>query len=392
MSSARAVGLRALLLAAALLLAVLLPAAAEADVVFGQPQAEGSFGETVAFNTTFRTSQRPLRVELLTRLPGGGAERVELAAVEPTGADGWRAAVYRGGHIVPNTSWQFRFRVVTEDGSVTGPLGQHAVRDERLEWRVLQGEHVNVWWHEGGEDFGRRALDIAEAALTSASDLLGVGQLAPVDFFIYADTREFREAMGPATRENVGGQAHPAIHTLFGLIEPRQIRSDWIEELIRHELAHLVFHEAVDNPYQYPPRWLNEGLAVYLSRGYSEGDRALVRGAAGGGTIMPLEGLVGNFPTRATRSSLAYAESVSAVDFFVQTYGEPRLVDLITSFADGTGVDEAFVSATGDDFAAFDAAWLSSLGARPPEPYGPREVEPGPVPDAWATNGEALLG
>jgi hypothetical protein len=392
MSAARVLGLRALLLAIALLLSNLLPLAAAAEVVFEQPQAEGSFGETVAFSTTFRAPQPPLRVELLTRLPGGGSERVELAAVEPSGTDGWRATVSRGGHIVPNTSWEFRFRVVTQDGSVSGPLGRHIVRDERLEWRVLEGDHVNVWWHEGGEDFGRRALDIADAALTSASELLGVGQLAPVDFYIYADTREFREAMGPATRENVGGQAHPAIHTLFGLIEPRQIRSGWIEELIRHELAHLVFHEAVDNPYQYPPRWLNEGLAVYLSRGYSEGDRALVRGAAGGGTIMPLEGLGGNFPTRATRSGLAYAESVSAVDYFVQTYGEGRLVDLITSFADGTGLDEAFVAATGDDFAAFDAAWLSSLGAAPPEPYGPREVEPGQMPDAWAASGDALLG
>jgi len=206
--------------------------------------------------------------------------------------------------------------------------------------------------------------------------MLGVSEVEPVDFYIYADSRQFRQAMGPSTRENVGGQAHPGIRTLFGLIEPRQIDSDWVEELVVHELAHLVFDEAVSNPYQYPPRWLNEGLAVYLSQGYIGADRSQVEGAAGGGTIIPLEGLGGQFPTRSTRVGLAYAESVSAVDYFVETYGEDGLVELITSFADGTGVDAAFQVATGEGFAAFDDAWLASLGADRPEAYGPRESDP----------------
>ncbi len=382
----------ALLSTLLLLLAISLPAAAAADVVFDQPRAEGAFGEPVVFSTTFRSTEPPRRVELLTRLPGADSESIEFAQVQADGTGRWRATAYRSGHIVPNTSWEYRFRVVTDAGSAVGPAAGHTVVDERVEWQSLTGDQVRVWWHDGDERFGRRALGVAEDALASASRLLGVGDLEPVDFFIYSDTSDFREAMGPATRENVGGQAHPSIRTLFGLIAPRQIDSDWIEELITHELAHLVFHDAVDNPYQYPPRWLNEGLAVYLSRGYTVADRSLVEGAAGGGTIMPLEGLGGNFPTRVTRSGLAYAESVSAVSYFVDTYGEERLVDLITSFAHGTGLDGAFVAATGADFRAFDAAWLGSLDARPPQAYGPREVEPGPVPDAWAAAVDALLG
>ena len=69
---------------------------------------------------------------------------------------------------------------------------------------------------------------------------------------------------------------------LFGLIEPRQINSDWVEEVVVHELSHLVFDAAVSNPFAYPPRWLNEGLAVYLSKGFDADDRRQVRGAAGG--------------------------------------------------------------------------------------------------------------
>ncbi len=373
-----------------LVLLTVAPVSGQPDVRFGQPTASGDFGQTVEFSTTFQTDAQPLRVEMLSRLPDDDSDRVTIAAVEREG-DGWRASAFEGGHIVPNTQWQYRFRVVTDDGAVEGPSASYRLLDERFEWDVLEGKRVNVWTYEGRNGFAREALGIAEAAMAEAAELLGVTDIEPVDFLLYTDTREFREAMGPATRENVGGQAHPRIRTLFGLVEPRQIDSDWAEELITHELAHLVFHEAVDNPYQYPPRWLNEGLAVYLSKGYVDEDRRRALAAAVSGTIIPLEGLGGQFPTRPGRQSLAYAESISAVDYFVDTYGQDRLVGLINAFGQGSGLDGAFLAATGTDFAAFDAAWLDALGADQPEPYGPTDSVPGPVPDEWAADADLLL-
>ena len=55
---------------------------------------------------------------------------------------------------------------------------------------------------------------------------------------------------------------------MFALITPSEVDQSWVKEVVPHELTHLVFNTAVDNPYHGPPRWLNEGLAVYLSRGY----------------------------------------------------------------------------------------------------------------------------
>lgn len=366
---------------------------ARTPVQFGEPQADGDFGETIRFRTSFRSPAAPRRVELLTALPHDSSHQVSIASVERIGPDTWEATVFQVGHVIPNTSYDYRFRVIGEDGPVLGPEATHRVVDTRLEWQQLAGDHVTVWWHAGDREFAQRALDIADSAVVEAAELLGVRDIEPIDFFIYSDGRAFRQALGPATRENVGGEAHPYIRTLFGLIEPRQVDSDWVEELVVHELAHMVFDEAVSNPYGYPPRWLNEGLAVYLTRGYDAGDRAQVAGAARTGTIMPLEGLVGQFPTRAARFGLAYAESASAVDYFVETYGRSTLVELITSFADGRGIDEAFVAATGAPFLAFEDAWLAAIGAERPEPYGPRPAEPGSVslPDAGAARSGALL-
>ena len=51
--------------------------------------------------------------------------------------------------------------------------------------------------------------------MRNSSELLGVTESDPIDFFIYADQDKFYDALGPATRENVGGEAHADIRTLL---------------------------------------------------------------------------------------------------------------------------------------------------------------------------------
>ena len=80
---------------------------------------------------------------------------------------------------------------------------------------------------------------------------------------------------------------------------------------------------------------------------------------------------------------LGYAEGASAIDFFVRTYGQEKLVQLIRSYAAGVTDDEAFEAATGEGFAAFEAAWLADLGASAPTAHGPQEAERGPDAAAW---------
>jgi hypothetical protein len=357
-----------------------------------EPASSGDFGEPITYRTTVRGPTAPLRVELVTRLPGDRLNHVRIAELAPGEEEGtWQATLVDTAHVVPNTRIAFRFRAVSEEGSVLGPEAEHLVRDERLEWRTLTGDRVTIHWHRGSEEFARRALEIGEEAVDRAASLLGVEDVAPVDFFAYADGTAFREALGPATREQVGGQANTAIRTLFGLIQPAQVNSDWVTELVAHELTHLVFDDAVSNPWNYPPRWLNEGLAVHLSAGYDESARRQVQGAAGGGLLMPLDALTAQFPTSPRRFSLSYAQSVSAVDFFVRRHGEERLATLITAYAGGVSDDEAFQAATGEGFRAFEDAWLSSVGSARPEPFGPLPAPPGPAPPGWEPGPVPLL-
>jgi hypothetical protein len=155
--------------------------------------------------------------------------------------------------------------------------------------------------------------------------------------------------------------------------------------VIPHELTHIVFDTASKNPYHEPPHWLNEGLAVYVSEGYDASYRSNIRDAIKGGTLMPLDGLTGQFPTDATGFTLGYAESVGAVDYLVRTYGKDALVKLIRSYADGRTDDEAFKAALGVDARGFSDGWLADAnpGGKPLAVYGPQPAPSGPVPAGW---------
>jgi hypothetical protein len=367
---------------------VAMPAAAvTTGVEIGQPTTTARLGEAVTSSVEIvAPGGAPKRVELLRRGPRDASHFVSQAEVTPTADGRYTAAVVDRGHVLPNTRFLYRFRVTPADGSapVLGEEHSFTVTDDRFPWKVREGELIRLHWYEGDEAFADRALRVGDEGLARATSLLGVTETEPVDFFIYADETAFRAAMGPGTRENVGGRAVPDIRTLFALIRPSEIGSAWIDSVIPHELTHLVFGTASDNPYHFPPKWLNEGLAVFLEPGgYSADWRARVRVAVNTGTLIPLDGLNVQFPADRDGFFLGYAESVAAVDFFVRRYGQETLVRLIRSYAAGVSDDDAFRAATGADFKAFNDAWIADAGGGAAPAVGPQPAPPGPLPSGW---------
>ncbi len=370
---------------------LLLPARVGAAApTFETPSAEATFGTGIVFSQAFTSPVALARVELLLEYPESlGPLVVEVAGATPAGRRDvvHRRSIAEDGHIAPNTLITARWRLVPADRSSTpsvGPPVRVVYADTRFAWRTLKGPLVRIHWYEGSEAFGRRALEIGERGVREASDFLGVTETDPVDFFVYADQGAFYDALGPGTRESVGGQARSDIRTMFALIGPGDVTDPWVGIVIPHELTHLVFDTAVRNPYHFPPRWLNEGVARYLSEGYTSSDRSTVAAAAGADRLMPLNALGGQFPTTTSRFYLAYAESASAVDFLIREKGADALVRLIRGYADGVTDDEAFMAAIGLDLAGLEQAWLDDLGAASPTRYGPQPAPAGALPPSWA--------
>ncbi len=380
----------AVLVAGVLLLAFLPVTAAATWVDFGTPTVRSSYETGIQFNQPITLTSPVGRVELLLTIADALGPTVIEVPDPPTGGTATLThslVPAKDGHLLPNTTLVARWRLVAADDAANvqvGPEVRVTYADDRFEWQTEAGDLVRVHWYEGSQAFGKRALRIGEDAVRETSKLLGVTESKPVDFYIYADGASFRDALGPGTRENVGGEAFAGIRTLFALIPPSQIDDAWVGIVIPHELTHLVFDTASRNPYHIPPHWLNEGVAVYESQGYDASDRGDVRDAAQAGTLIPLDGLTGQFPATAKRFYLAYSESVSAVYYLVRTYGTDALVGLIRSYAHGLTDDEAFSAALGVDTTAFATAWLRDVDAKEPTRFGPQPAPAGPVPSAWA--------
>ena len=356
-----------------------------ADPTFGTPTATSKFLTGVTFRQPVSGLARDTRVEIVVESKGSSAP---LVAIVPAPAGSSQTLTYElalsAGGAVPGTPFTARWRLTGSSGTVVlGPPLTIAYHDDRFSWRTLEGKIVRMHWYSGSTDFGRQALAIADDGVTAAASLLGVDEREPIDFYVYADTAPFYDALGPGSRENVGGVAYPEVRTLLAQIDPSGIGQAWIRTVIPHELTHVVFAGAVDNPYHFPPKWLNEGLAVYQSEGYGSANRALIDETVRDRTIMPLDALTGQFPTSRDGFFLAYAESVSSVDYLVRTYTREKLVQLIRSYATGVSDDDAFTAALGVDVAGFQAGWLGDLGAATPAVFGPQPAPTGPLPSDW---------
>lgn len=385
----------ALVLAVGLIAGLAPVVAAAATATFGTPTAKSTFGTGIVFTQPVTFSGAIGRVELLLTIADAiGPEVVDLPGAPGAGATTLTYTLDTSGaaNMIPNTPIVARWRVSAAGDPAAVSLGPEVrlvYADDRFTWKSASSALVRVHWYQGDASFGAKALRLGEDEVRATSKLLGVTETSPVDFFVYATVAEFYGAIGAGAHENVAGSAYPEIRTMLGLIPPDQIDDPQVAVRIPHEFVHLVFDTASRNPYHAPPRWLNEGLAVYQSEGYGGTDRALVGDAAANGTLIPLAGLVGQFPN-GNDFFLAYAESVAALDFMIRTYTRDALVKLVRSYAGGRTDDEAFKDALGVDTTAFAAAWFASVRATPKQRFGPQPAPPGPVPSAWL--GAAAVG
>jgi hypothetical protein len=356
-----------------------------ASITFETPTATSTFGKGIDFRQPYTGSATFREVDIVITYPGSfGPSIVKL---DRPGASAFTYLLdTSSGNMQPNTHLVARFQATLADGTVeSGPEVQITYADDRFQWQTKVGKIVRLHWYQGSDAFAQQALRMGDEGIATAAAFMGFKETEPVDFFVYADQAPFYDALGPSTRDNVGGEANTETRTLFALIAPDEL--GYASSVVPHELTHVVFDDVTKNPYHFPPHWLNEGIAVYVSQGFVSSDKQLVSDAASGGTLMPLSAIRGQFPTTQERFFLAYAESVSAVDYFMRTYGHEDLGKLLKAFGTGASDDEAFKSAIGVGVDAFDLAWQKANGVTALRSFGPLPAPTGPVPPGWNGSG-----
>jgi hypothetical protein len=73
--------------------------------------------------------------------------------------------------------------------------------------------------------------------------------------------------------------------------------------------------------------------------------------------------LSAGFSEVADKANLSYSQSYSIVNFLIETYGQGKMTELLTSLRDGATIDNALTATYGFNIEGLDDAWRNSIGA-----------------------------
>lgn len=237
--------------------------------------------------------------------------------------------------------------------------------DIRYDWQVRQNDFIGVWWHDKPAAFGESVFNIAQQAIQKQRALFDFELNYQIRIVIYNDDAEFH-AWHAVEHDWVGGEAFSDYGITTQIVYGSRAQDSWLQDVVPHEISHLYFAPVTRNPRVSVPVWLNEGVAQYNEFGDTSYALTQVYGAVERGELIPLSSLAEGFGSfDEARVRLAYAESLSAVVYLVEVYGEHGLADVLTAYREGHVTEDAFDVALGLPFSQFEGEWATWLGVPP---------------------------
>ncbi|HEX2194781.1 MAG TPA: peptidase MA family metallohydrolase [Candidatus Limnocylindria bacterium] len=349
-----------------------LPARALGFTGFGATLADAIYGANMTFRVDLQGGA-PEELELLLRFAGDDATFV--APVEAEGDSAQYVWDTADRHVTPNTTIRYSWRA-TSGGRVTvSRQGTLLYDDDRpgLDWQSRQLGDARVHWYGGAEAVATGLGGLAADGAARAESLLGHEMVGPVDIFVYEGRDEFFGALGPAAREWTGAATYPQLRTIFMWLEAGN--QDYLETTLVHEVTHVVFNDATDNPFHEPAKWFNEGLASWSETQSAAQERAEVEFEAGAGGLFAFEAIAEQFPIGERGSRLAYAQGATMVDMIVANHGTEAIARIADAYRAGASDDEALRAGTARPADDLYAEFFADFDADLPQP-----VEPAPIP------------
>lgn len=235
---------------------------------------------------------------------------------------------------------------------------------DQFNWQTLELGMLKVHWYEGDANFGRAALDTAQAGLESIGRLIPSKLEQPIEIFMYANLDDLQDALLSGEEAWVVGHADPDLGTVSVWIEPGPGQDIAMGQRIPHELMHVMLYRFVGAGYHNLPAWLREGTATFTETYPNEEYRRVLRDAVAKNSLIPLKDLCESFPANRNHAFLAYAESASFVGYLHETFGSAGLQNLARAFADGIDCDRGSKRALGDSLSNLESKWRTSILAQ----------------------------
>lgn len=205
----------------------------------------------------------------------------------------------------------------------------------------------------------------AEGIKSSLADVLGQRVLEHVEVRVVPTVGDMERLapVGAPPPAYASGVAYPRLHlVLLSMLAPRGGEAVDLDEVFRHELAHVALEDAVGG--QHVPVWFNEGIAIYTSDELAAARLQVLWSSTLSGTLLPLADLDRRFPSDHFEVNIAYAESASFTRFLMRKTDRVRFASMIERVREGQSFDRALADAYGSDLRKLEFQWRSDIEKR----------------------------
>lgn len=231
-------------------------------------------------------------------------------------------------------------------------------------WDSLEGEIFLVRHRPGDKAGANLVLEAAEKFYPQVAGEFDYQGKSKIPIIVYPSKEELNASFGwPASESAMGVYWGGVIRVLSPEVwispgDPEEMTGIFMESgPIAHELTHLVVDYLARGNYT---RWFTEGLAQYQEyklTGFLFDDPV----GSLEQELYPLGELDRGFDALPNQS-LAYRQSLSAVEYIVEFYGEDRLHKIISTLGRGQSMNQALMQVLGTDLEQFENQWHLWLG------------------------------
>jgi len=356
---------------------------AQSGVVVDSTNAENDFPNGVNFSLSFHSDVdlSALKVTLRYTIAPDGASVYE----EPECNGSTRVECtynLKSGpklFLVPGANVNYYWQIDDASGnSVNTKPATFVYDDTRFDWKSMTDGNLTVWYYAGDESDVRSLLQTGVEGLQRMEHLLDTQVGFPVKIFLYDSAEDMQPAVLSASTSPEGGLI--TLGEVFfsdTAVVAHDVRP---EDIMRHELAHIVIRQAVKGPFGNLPAWLDEGTAVYAQSDLLSNEKQALASAIKRDDVLSLRAMSSaSLGRTSVNVSLFYGQSCSLVSFLIDRYGEARFADLFATFKQGSTVDKALQQVYGFDLDGLENAWRESVGLPAKEAEG-QQGQTTPVP------------
>ena len=225
-------------------------------------------------------------------------------------------------------------------------------------WEQLWESPFTFFYRPKDARIAEALAGIATETLDRVAERTGLPAPSHLDVILAPDAASFAAAQPSPPPAWAAGTAWPGRGEIYLRTRLPRAGPNRIDQVFTHEVVHVVLGQAW--VHGRPPRWLDEGLAKYLAGELKPGDHALLSRSALSGGLLPLDSFTHHWPIQASQARLAYVQSVDFVAFLSRE-GEGVLPDVVQGLAKGATLDEALVTATGEELETLEERWRSRI-------------------------------